>query len=367
MSVVIPIDVRKQMDTRSCRRSLISSLVFAFLLAPSTLASATEVHFDCGTDSSPVLRGFERLTADEVYNTSRGYGWLGGRPMHVEFRRPERNMQLRGSLSDQLLQEPYDEHRNPLNRDGVVSRQDIGFRLDLPNAIYRVSVTMGSLTNAIGSIDLSVNGALVAEQLAVWSPGGYRMLDRTPAGWWTTFRTTAEVTDGAIRINWKKNQAHYDAQMAEQATWETPYAQWYHSTPVLQDPPYHYIGYPFAGHSIMAIEVTPYRPGPMAMVDGAMHGPLQVELFQQQMDPQAGPIDTLGKELRWQRRRDGSTSIRTVTRLAVTFAANDSTINHGFDFDLFAGITLPKVCKRFTAAVTDFFILGKVALFLACR
>ena len=223
------------------------------------------------------MEGFDRLTADELYDTSRGYGWLGGRPMHVEFRRPERNMQLRGSLSDQLLQEPYDEHRNPLNQDGVVSRQDIGFRLDLPNGIYRVSVTMGSLTSAIGSIDLFVNERLVAEQLAVWSPGGYRMLDRTPAGWWTTFRTTAEVTDGTIRINWKRNQAHYDAQMAEQATWETPYAQWYHSTPVLQDPPYHCIGYPFAGHSIMAIEVTPDRPGPVAMVDGALRLTEQIE------------------------------------------------------------------------------------------
>ena len=223
------------------------------------------------------MEGFRRLSANDGYEASRGYGWLGGRPMHLDFQRPVRNRRLRGSFSDQLLQEAYDHHRNPLNRDGVMSRQDISFQLDVPNGVYRVAVTMGSLTSAIGSIDLYVNQRLVAEQLAVWSPGGYRMLDRTPAGWWTTFRTTVEVTDGTIRIDWKKNQAYYDAQMAEQATWETPYAQWYHSTPVLQDPPYYYIGHPFVGHSIMAIEVTQHRPGPVVMEDGALRLTEQIE------------------------------------------------------------------------------------------
>jgi hypothetical protein len=259
------------------RLHLISSLCSVAVLVLSASATADEFRFDCGTGNSPVMEGFNRLTADEVYDASRGYGWLGGRPTHVEFRRPVRNMRLRGSLSDQLLQEAYDNHRNPLNRDGVMSRQDIGFRLDVPDGVYRVGVTLGSLTNAIGSIDLSVNNELVAEQLAVWAPGGYRMLDRTPAGWWTRYRTTVDVTDGVIRIDWKKNQQHYDAQMAEQATWETPYAQWYHSTPVLQDPPYHYIGYPFAGHSIMAIEVTSYRPGPVELVDGKLRLTARIE------------------------------------------------------------------------------------------
>jgi hypothetical protein len=190
--------------------------------------------------------------------------------MHLEFKRPMRNPKLRGSFGQWLLEEAYDNQRNPLNRDGVVSRQDIGFRLDVPDGRYRVAVTMGSLSQPIGSIDLSMNDRLVAEQLAVWAPGGYRMLDVTPAGWWTSFRATVEVADGALQIDWRKNQQHYDAQMAEQATWETPYAQWYHRTPVLQEPPYHYIGYPFVGHSIMAIEVTPYRPGPVELADGKL-------------------------------------------------------------------------------------------------
>lgn len=226
--------------------------------------------FDCGTEKSPVMQGYRRLTADRQYEASQGYGWRGGRPVHLVFRRPTPNPKLRGSFSEQLLTEPYDKHRNPLNLDGVMSRQDIGFRLDVPDGAYRVSITMGSLTTAIGSIDLFVNDKIVAEQLAVWSPGGYRMLEKTPAGWWTTFRSTVKVTNGAIQIDWKKNQQHYDSELAEQATWETPYARWYHATPIVQKPPYNFIGYPFVGHSIMAIEVTPYRPAPVEMVAGAL-------------------------------------------------------------------------------------------------
>ena len=223
--------------------------------------------FDCGTPGSPVMKGYRRLTADDTYSAVRGYGWQGADPTHLEFKRPVRDRRLRGSAGQLLLEEAYDNFRNALNRDGVAGRRDFEFRLDVPNGRYRVAVTMGNLTRAIGSIDLSVNDTVVADQLAVWAPGGYRLLDRTPAGWWTTFRTTVEVKDGAIHLSWKKNQTTYDEQMAEQATWETPYAQWYHRTPVIQEPPYHYIGYPFVGHSIMAIEVTPYRPGPVRMVE----------------------------------------------------------------------------------------------------
>ena len=212
---------------------------------------------DCGTERSPVMQGYRRLTADRQYEASQGYGWRGGQPVHLVFRKPTPNPKLRGSFSEQLLTEPYDKHRNPLNLDGVMSRRDIGFRLDVPDGVYRVSITMGSLTAAIGSIDLFVNDKMVAEQLAVWSPGGYRMLEKTPAGWWTTFRSTVKVTNGAIQIDWKKNQQHYDTELAEQATWETPYARWYHATPIVQKPPYNFIGYPFVGHSIMAIDVTP--------------------------------------------------------------------------------------------------------------
>jgi len=33
---------------------------------------------------------------------------------------------------------------------------------------------------------------------------------------------TVEVTDEAIRLDWKKNQQYYAAQVTEQTTWEIP-------------------------------------------------------------------------------------------------------------------------------------------------
>jgi len=259
--------------------NLVALWALAMLCALTACAAADDGvwRFDCGMPKSPVMPGYQRLTAGNTYSAARAYGWQGGNPAHLEFKRPKRDPKLRGSFGQLLLEEAYDKQRNPLSRDAVVSRQDLGFRLDLPNGCYRVSVTMGSLTQAIGSIDLSMNGQMVAEQLAVWAPGGYRMLEKTPAGWWTTFRNTVEVTDGVIHIDWKKNQKHYDTQMAEQATWETPYAKWYHATPIVQEPPYNFIGYPFVGHSIMAIEVAPHRPAPVDMVDGALRLNARVE------------------------------------------------------------------------------------------
>jgi hypothetical protein len=96
-----------------------------------TVSSAAEFRFDCGTESSPLSEGYQRLTVGDAYDASRGYGWLGGRAAHVEHRRPVRDPKLRGSYGQWLLEEAYDNHRNPINRDGVVSRQDIGFRLDV--------------------------------------------------------------------------------------------------------------------------------------------------------------------------------------------------------------------------------------------
>ena len=203
-----------------------------------------------------MMAGYERLSPGDAYSSGKGHGWET-RVQAVEFERPVRDPKMRGSRGQLILEEAYDFHRDDLNRDGVISKDDLAFRLDVQNGRYRVSITLGDLSQALGSIDLFVNGARVAEQASVWAPGGYRMLDLTPTGWWNALRTTVEVTDGRIRIVMKENQKHYDTELAEQKTWETPYAKWYHSTPILQEAPYHFIGYPFVHHSVMAIENPP--------------------------------------------------------------------------------------------------------------
>ena len=53
--------------------------------------------------------------------------------------------------------------------------------------------------------------------------------------------------------------------------------------------------------------------------------------------------------------------------LSVTLAANYSTIDNGFDFDLFDGVGQPQIGQRLAAAITDFGVFGQIDQFLACR
>ncbi len=85
------------------------------------------------------------------------------------------------------------------------------------------------------------------------------------------------------------------------------------------------------------------------------------------MHPQARAIDALGKQLGWQRRGDSSRATRTVTSLAVTLEANDSTIDGSLDFDLFAIVAVSEIYQRLSTAITDLGVLRQVDLRLARR
>ena len=225
---------------RSRSLSMISATL---VILCADFALAAQWRFDCGKADSPVAEGYSRLTSDDSYDASRKYGWASGNARSVDF-------------GDH-------ENRTDLNGDGVQSADDLAFRADVPNGTYRVRLTMGDLTKALGSIDVYFNDKLVGEHVAAWTPGSYRGFDLGPAGWWVTVRATVEVTSGMVRITMRKNQSFYDEQLAEQKTWETPFARWYHRKPVRTEPPYSFINYPFAGNSVMSIEILPHEPGPV--------------------------------------------------------------------------------------------------------
>ena len=94
------------------------------------------------------------------------------------------------------------------------------------------------------------------------------------------------------------------------------------------------------------------------LLDRAMHRPLQVKLFQQQMRPDARAIKALGQELRRQRRRYRSWLFSTVASATITFSANDFSVDGRFDFDLLTVVTMAEVFKRLAAASTDQSIFG---------
>lgn len=242
-------------------------VVWAILVPANLLAADGVWRFDCGPAGSRVRDGYALLSDKDVFDASRGYGWIGDPPQGVEFGYPAAQRQRGGA---NWVHEFLDEYRNDLNRDGVTSSDDVAFQLALPNGAYRVSVTIGDLSKELGSIVVSMNGKKVEERVAAWAPGGYRALHKTPAGWWTDVRSTVRVTHGRLDISLTSDQSYYDEQMEEQKTWENPIGVHWRNDTTRKDPPYHFIGYPFVHHGIMAIEVTPDTPLPIVLVDSQL-------------------------------------------------------------------------------------------------
>jgi len=254
-------------DKRQLHRRvfLFAAIVSMSLMGVSAQAARDVWKLDCGPAGSQVMDGYSPLTGSDSYSAEQGFGWEGTAPVGKLFAAPAGTPGGRGgNWTTGYIQ----ESATNLTRDGVVSTRDLAFRVDVPNGTYRVVLTIGDLSQAIGSIDVRINGTLVGDQVAAWTPGGYRFLHRTPAGWWTYVRATVDVTDGMLRIALTKNQSHFDSEMAEQATWDSPYLAWRPGPAGYPDtPPYYYIGYPFVHNSVMAIDVAPYVPPPVVAKD----------------------------------------------------------------------------------------------------
>jgi hypothetical protein len=239
-------------------------LVLALPLLGLAAEPARAWRFDCGTDSSPVMKGYRRLTAGQLYNPSAGFGWEKGRPAGADI--PDLPELKPFPLYPYIL-----EHLNELNRDSVVSSEDLTFRIDLPAGTYRLTLRLGDMSTALGSIDVFVNGAKAAENVAAWTPGtrgvgNHRRILVNPYGWWSEVRHTVEVREGFIRIELRKNQSYYDRMLAAQERheqqWDPNWRAHYERVGVTASP-YFFIGWPFVRHSVMAIEVVPYRPAPV--------------------------------------------------------------------------------------------------------
>ena len=233
-------------------------LMFACFAA---LHAHAALRFDCGTPGSPVADGYQRLTDSDSYSKEKGFGWEGVDLTSADFGKSIDFPSL-GSFS------PYvKENLNSLNTDGVTSTEDLVFRVDVPDGSYRVDLTIGDMSQHIGSMDVYVNDDLVAEHVAAWSPGGgfaghHRRLMTLPNGWWTHVRATVSVKQGLIRIRLTNNQSYYDKMMVEQVETEKPLEADYWRVGV-NEPPYYYIGWPFVHNSIMAIDVVPHREPPV--------------------------------------------------------------------------------------------------------
>jgi hypothetical protein len=229
--------------------------------------------FDMGTEKSPVARGYVRVTAGDMYNASRGYGFMDEPPRSFALQAPRYDLKYRMPIT-----EHFKNHGTALLIDGVRSRKDILCRTDIPNGEYSVTVSLGDLLQPMGSISLSANGRLIENNIALHH-GLYRGIrdQGDPArpsatGFYDRIRFTIQVGQGTILIRLSGDETEYKRLMRIEERKEQPAI--FMGTRKLrnQKPPYEDIGEPFKNIPLLGIEIRPHVEPPVTM---PQHGKLR--------------------------------------------------------------------------------------------
>jgi len=211
-------------------------------------AVQTPALFDMGTAESPVMPGFQRVTADEVYNPSRSYGFLepGGRSF---FLKPVQ----KGPTFMINTVEHFKRHGTPLLIDGVRDTADIRFRADVPPGRYRITFHHGTKRRISG----------VAREWT-WGSGVTGFYDRV--------RFTIDAPDGTIVIRLTRDESTYNRLLEIEKKKEPKFAQLWKSKGQANEAPYIDIGEPFVDLPLLGVEIRPYFEPPVAMIG---HGELR--------------------------------------------------------------------------------------------
>src|SRR5688572_28246234 len=134
---------------------------------PSFPAERPVLRFDMGTEKSPVAAGFVRVTPGAKYQPERRYGWEGVTGAAYDVARPAENSAWH-QPSAQLIPRDivvFNEH-NDLTRDGVGGEGDLVFRVDVPNGLYRVALSIGDLRRPVNSVEIYLNGTRFARNVS---------------------------------------------------------------------------------------------------------------------------------------------------------------------------------------------------------
>ena len=177
------------------RRWLSSACVIMAAVSYAALAdaaakapgSANVFLYDMGTESSPVWRGFKRVTPATTYSQVRGYGWVEG--------------------ADELRAAAF-QFLDALGIDCAGGAKDatIHFRQDVPNGDYAIWILAGSMTYPGGYYDSL--GFLQR-------PHDVLMDDRTVI----EIRPTADEVWRAVRYEWSKGDDMYDVFVKPRYEW----------------------------------------------------------------------------------------------------------------------------------------------------
>ncbi|WP_316809687.1 hypothetical protein [Pedobacter heparinus] len=113
--------------------------------ACGTNAGKASYLYDMGTERSPVADGYTAVHPGTLYRDERGYGWLN---------RPE-------GAFDTLA----GKWNTNLNRDGVLAKDSLVFRTDLPDGTYLLTVTLGNNSTNVLNQAVYFNGELIADSV----------------------------------------------------------------------------------------------------------------------------------------------------------------------------------------------------------
>ena len=234
---------------------LIASCLLLTASADSVLrAGDVPVVFDLGTSTSPLAGSCVRITADMAYSAERGYGWTSSQQSGFDRAEPLAEMKHGGNpMRPDLL---YHRHATPLNRDGISSKQDLRFRVDLPKGRYRLQVWLGDLHQALESLAVEINGKPIAAGLSAKHIIGRNIPEAT--GLPLPLRFDADAENGFLELRfygdetaWQQDRARYDHAFPE-GTRPGSYLgnSWKPHTPLKFDP-----RGPFSRNSVLAIRI----------------------------------------------------------------------------------------------------------------
>ena len=187
---------------RSTLTSILVALAISFweVPLPAAVPEGLPVRLDLGPRRSPVEAGFRGLSADHRYSSEPGFGWETANQSDFDVPGALPNPEWLGS-SGQLIPEHYVVHKEHTNltRDGTASTERLGPRIDVPDGKYLVRPVLGRLDRAACSMQVSLNGRVVASDVHA------RHFARRGApdhlfGFPRVIRLPAEVHGGMLRI-----------------------------------------------------------------------------------------------------------------------------------------------------------------------
>ena len=287
---------------------LLAQCVLAPLVAPG--AEDPVLRLDLGSSTSAVAAGHVRLSAGEAYSAERGYGWESSLQNAFDVVRPPSNPDWL-EPSGQLVPGDYVAHKehNALTRDGIASTDDLVFRADLPDGIYRVTLVLGRLDRPACSMQVEFNGTPVASDVHA-RHFARRGVPDFLYGFPRVVRRNVEVRAGGLRIRVRGDDSRFRERFLREFERPAPVSYlvgvptrnrkpaspevdaWGRLDPGRGTPGggvwvYADIGCPFTENALAAIQIHRYRSPPLAVVDGRLRANLEdpnlrsgAELFQ---------------------------------------------------------------------------------------